>query len=207
MHLALPRLHLNPRHHLLLRNQMIDPLQQPQQAPHTPAPLIQHLIRAPRFRKTDHPRWTIDLCIYRLRRHQLANILFRLFLVEIQELAQPAHLDASVVFRDDTDVVLDDALAEVHVAGVGFGVLGGGGGVEDVGGAEVRAVSLVDHGPAHEFGYSEEFEECCFGGDEGVAAIEVDAVEEVGLFVVVRGEDDVVDYSLEDLRAGLAEAT
>jgi len=95
--------------------------------------------------------------------------------------------------------VFDDTLAEVHVAGVGFGVVGGRGGVEYVGGAEVRTVFLGDNGPAHKFGDGEEFEEGGFGGDEGVAAVEVDAVEEVGLFVVVGGENDVVDYSLEYL--------
>lgn len=42
------------------------------------------------------------------------------------------------------------------------------------------------------------FEEALLFGDEGVAGVGVDAVEEVGLFVVVRGEDDVVDYSLQD---------
>lgn len=92
--------------------------------------------------------------------------------------------------------MLDDALAEIHVAGVGFGIIGGGGGVEDVGGAKVRAVLLGDDGPAHEFRDGEELEEGGFSRDEGVAAVEVDAVEEVGLFVVVGGENDVVDYPL-----------
>ena len=95
--------------------------------------------------------------------------------------------------------MLDDALTKIHIAGVSFGVMGGGGGVEDVGGAEVRAVFLGDDGPAHEFGDGKEFEEGGFRRDEGVAAVEVDAVEKVGLFVVVGGENDVIDYSLENL--------
>ena len=58
---------------------------------------------------------------------------------------------------------------------------------------------LGDDGPPHEFGDGEEFEELGFWRDEGVAGVGVDAVEEVGLFVVVGGEDHIVDYSLENL--------
>ena len=36
-------------------------------------------------------------------------------------------------------------------------------------------------------------------GDGEEARILVDAVEEIGLFIIVRGEDDVVYNSLEDL--------
>ena len=115
-------------------------------------------------------------------------------------MGQAGHADAGVVFCDDADVVLDDTLAEVQPAGVRFGFFAlfrrGG---KDVGGAEVGAKFLGDDGPTHEFGYGEEFEELLFEGDEGVAGVRVDAVEEVGLFVVVGGEDDVVDYSLENL--------
>ena len=132
---------LNPRHHLLLRNQMINPLQQPQQTLHAPTPLIQHLVRIPRPRKRHHPRWPIDLRIHRLRRHQRTDIRFRLLLVQVKQLRQSVHLDAGVIFRDDADVVLDDALAQVLPTGVGFGVVrvvvGCGG--EDVRGAEVGA--------------------------------------------------------------------
>lgn len=111
---------------------------------------------------------------------------------------ETGELDARVVFRDDAHVVLDDALAQVLPSGVRFwvGVFGGGG--EDVGGAEVGAVGLGDDGPAHDFGDGELFEEALFLGDEGVAGVGVDAVQEVGLLVVVRGEDDVVDDALED---------
>ena len=63
----------------------------------------------------------------------------------------------------------------------------------------MRAEFLGDDGPAHEFGDGEEFEELGFGWDEGVAGVGLDAVEEVGLFVVVGREDNVEDYSLEDL--------
>ena len=46
----------------------------------------------------------------------------------------------------------------------------------------------------------EELEELCIEGNLGVSGIFVDAVEEVGLFVVVGGKDDIVDDSLQDLR-------
>ena len=186
---------------------MIDPLQQAQQTLHAPAPLIQHFIRIPDPLKTDDPGGSVDLGIHRLRRHQVADVLLRLHLAEVEQGAQPVHLDAGVVFRDHADVVLDHALAEVFPARVGFGVggslVGVGGGVggrfEDVGGAEVGAELLGHDGPAHEFGDREEFEEAGFGGDEGVAGIGVDAVEEVGLLVVVGGEEDVVYDSLKSL--------
>ena len=111
-------------------------------------------------------------------------------------------MDAGVVFGDDADVVLDDTLAEVAPAGVGFGIVGGNGGRggEDIGGAEVRAEFLRHDRPAHEFGDGEEFEELGFGGNEAVAAVGLDAVEEIGLFVIVGGEDAVVAHPLEDLR-------
>lgn len=109
------------------------------------------------------------------------------------------HGDASIVFSDDADIVLDDPFAEIEVTSVGFGIFGRGGVGENVGSAEMRAEFFGDDGPAHEFGDGEEFKELGFGGDEGVAGVGLDAVEEVGLFVVVGGEDDVVDYTLENL--------
>ena len=111
---------------------------------------------------------------------------------------EPREPDPRVVPRYDADVVFDDAVAEREEAGVGLGVGVVGGGGEDVCGAEVRAVSFCDDGPAHEFGDGELFEEALFFGYQGVAAVGVDAVQEVGLLVVVRGEDDVVDYALQD---------
>ena len=190
---------LNPRHHLFFRDQMIDPLQQAQQTLHTPAPLIQHLVRIPRFGETHHPCRTINLRIDRLRRDQLTDIRLRLLLIQVQQLREPRYGDTGVIFGDDADIVLDDAFAEVEVAGMGFGVFGRGHVGEDVGGAEVGAKFLGDNGPAHEFGDGEEFEELGFGRDEGIAGVGMDAVEEVRLLVVVGGEDDVKDYSLEDL--------
>lgn len=45
----------------------------------------------------------------------------------------------------------------------------------------------------------EEFEELRIEGDLVVSGIFVDAVEKIGLLVVVGGEDDIVDDSLQDL--------
>ena len=59
--------------------------------------------------------------------------------------------------------------------------------------------SLGNNRPAHEFRDSEGFEELLLIKHEGVAGVGVDTVEEVRLLVIVRGEEDVIDDSLEDL--------
>jgi hypothetical protein len=51
----------------------------------------------------------------------------------------------------------------------------------------------------HNFGGGEEAEELLFAGEFGVAGVGFNAVEEVGLFVVVRGEEDEPAYALEGL--------
>lgn len=61
------------------------------------------------------------------------------------------------------------------------------------------AKPLGNDGPTHEFGDGEGFEKLLLVGHEGVAGVGIDAMKEVGLFVVVGGEKDIVDYSLEDL--------
>jgi len=45
----------------------------------------------------------------------------------------------------------------------------------------------------------EEFEKLGIEGYLGISGISVDAVEEIGLLIVVGSEDNIVDYSLEDL--------
>ena len=62
------------------------------------------------------------------------------------------------------------------------------------------AKALGNNGPAHQFGDGEGFQKLLLIRDEGVAGIGVDAVEEIGLFIVVGSEEDVVYHSLEDLR-------
>ena len=46
----------------------------------------------------------------------------------------------------------------------------------------------------------EEFEELCIERNLVDSGVFLYAVEEVGLFVVVRGKDDIVDDSLKDLK-------
>jgi hypothetical protein len=75
-------------------------------------------------------------------------------------------------------------------------------GVEDVGTAEVWAEGFCDVGPSHEFGNCELFQELSFHGHERVAAVFLNAVEEIGLFIVVWSEDDIVDDALESLVKG-----
>jgi hypothetical protein len=50
--------------------------------------------------------------------------------------------------------------------------------------------------PSHEFVNGEELEELGIKWYLGISGISVNAVEEVGLFVVVGGENDIVDDSL-----------
>ena len=102
---------LDTSHHLLLRDQVVDPLQQAQKTLHAPAPFVQDLVRVSRFRERDDPRGPIDLGVDGLSRHQLTDVAFRLFLVQVEQLGESVHLYPSVVFRYDADVMLDDTLA------------------------------------------------------------------------------------------------
>ena len=57
---------LQPCHHLLFGDKMINPLQMPQQAPHITAPLVQYLVRISRLPKRYYPGWPIYSGIHRL---------------------------------------------------------------------------------------------------------------------------------------------
>jgi hypothetical protein len=72
--------------------------------------------------------------------------------------------------------------------------------IEYIGAAEVRTKQLSNFWPSHEFVNGEEFKELCIEGDLVDSGVFLYAVEEIGLFVVVGGEDDIVDNSLQDLR-------
>ena len=112
---------------------------------------------------------------------------------------EAAHLDPGVVSSYNAHVVLDDTFPQVLPPDVSFGVGGGRGGGKDVGGAEMRPEFFGNNRPAHEFGNGEQFQQLGFGRDQGIAGVGVDAVEEIGLLVIVRGKDNVINYSLEDL--------
>ena len=192
---------LDPSHHFFLCDQVIDSLQQTKQALHVSAPLIQHIIRISRLGKVDNPGRSINLGIHRLGGNQLANVLLCLIFRQIEELSQARHLDASVVFRDDADIVLNNTLTKILPSLVGLWVGGlSGSGIEDVGAAEVRTKELGYFGPSHEFVNGEQFEELGLERNLLDAGVFVDSVEEVGLFVVVRGEDNIVDDSLKGLK-------
>ena len=107
-------------------------------------------------------------------------------------------MDASVVFGDDTDVVLDDALPEILPSLMCL-LIGTLGAIEYISAGKVGTEHLGDFGPSHEFVDGEEFEELGFQGHLSVAGVSLDAVQEVGLFVVVGGEDDEIDDALESL--------
>ena len=61
------------------------------------------------------------------------------------------------------------------------------------------AEALGDYRPAHELRDGKCLEELFLFWDKSIPGVGVDAVEEVGLFVIVGSEKDVVDYSLKDL--------
>ena len=63
----------------------------------------------------------------------------------------------------------------------------------------MSAKSLGNDGPSHEFRNGEGFEELLLVGDEGVTGVGVYAMEKSGLLVIVRGEENVIDDSLQNL--------
>lgn len=190
----------NPSHHLLLRDEMVNPLQQPKQTLHVTAPLIQHIVRIARLSKVDQPRRTINLRMDGLRRYQLADVLLRLLLRQIEQLRQPAHLDARIVLRDDADVVLDHAFPQILPAAVGLVIssltwLR----TEDISLAELRAELLGHHGPAHQLVDRKQLDEAGFDGDSRQSGVLLHAVQEIRLFVVVGGKNNVIDNPGKDL--------
>ena len=61
------------------------------------------------------------------------------------------------------------------------------------------AEALGYDGPAHEFWDGEELQKLVFLWDETVPSIGINAVEKVGLFIIMGREEDVVYDSLKDL--------
>ena len=97
--------------------------------------------------------------------------------------------------------MLNDSLAKILPSFVGLrvGRLSGSS-IKDIGAAEVRAEELRNFWPSHKFMDGEEFEELGVKGNLLNTGVFVDAVEEVGLFVIIGGEDNVVDDSLQGLK-------
>jgi hypothetical protein len=179
---------------------MINALEQAQEALHVEAPLVQDVISIAGLCEAHDPRGAVDLGVDCLGGDELADVLFRLVLGQVEQLGQAVHADAGVVLCDDADVVFNDALAQVlpPVVGLGIGRLAWGG-VEDISGEQMRSEYAGDFRPAHELVDSEEAEKLGVLGHQGVAGVLVNAVEQVVLLVVVWGENDEVDDPLENL--------
>ena len=131
---------------------MINPLQQSEQTLHVSTPLIQHIIGIARFGEIDDPSRTIDFGVDGLCGDELANVLLRLVFGEIEELGEPGHLDACIILGNDTDVVLNDALAEILPSLKSLGILSIFVVAEDVVRGEVRCELFGDDRPSHQLG-------------------------------------------------------
>lgn len=191
---------LDARHHLLFGDEVIDSLQQSQQALHVAAPFVQDVIGVSGLGKAHDASRSVNLGVDRLGRDQLAYVLFRLILCQVEQLGEALHLDARVVLGNDADVVLDDTLPEILPSLVGLLIRRLAGlGVEDIGAGKVRTKFLSNLGPSHQLVDGEQSKKLGIEGDLRVASITVYAVEEIVLLVVVRGKDRKVDDALEDL--------
>jgi hypothetical protein len=73
--------------------------------------------------------------------------------------------------------------------------------IEYVCAAKMWAEQLGNLWPSHKFVDCEELEKLCVEGNLVDPSVFLYTVEEVGLLVVVGGEDDIVDNSLEDLKS------
>ena len=165
---------------------MIDPLKMAQQTLHIRAPLVQHVICISGFFKCNDPRRAVNLGVYSFRRDEIADKLLRLTFSQIKELRETVHSHACVVLGDDADVVLYHSFAQILPALKGL-LIGGliSLRIEDVGAGKVWPVRLGDHRPSHYFGDGELFEELCVWTGLGDAMISVNALKEIGLFVIV----------------------
>lgn len=191
---------LDACHHLLLGNEVVDPLQEPQQALHVVAPLVQDIVCVSRLGEADDSCRSVDLGVHSLGGDQFTNVLFRLILRKVKELGKAAHLNASVVLGNDPNVVLDNALAQVLPPLVGLFICRLSGlSVKDVGAAQMRAESLGDFGPSHQLVNCKEPEKLSILRNLRVSGVSVYALKEVVLFVVVGSKDYKVDDALENL--------
>jgi hypothetical protein len=96
--------------------------------------------------------------------------------------------------------MLDDTLAEILPSLVSLLICRlTRSNIKNICAAEMRTKELRNFWPSHEFVNGEELEELGIEWYLGISGISVNAMEEVGLFVVVGGEDDIVDDSLQDL--------
>lgn len=191
---------LDACHHLLLGDEVVDPLQEPQQALHVVAPLVQDIVCVSRLGEADDSRRPVDFRIHSLGRHQFTNVFFRLIFRKVKELGKAAYLDSSVVLGNDPNVVFDNALAQVLPSLVGLFICRLPGlSVEDVGAAQMRAEFLGDFRPPHQLVNCEEPEKLGIRGNLRVSGVAVYALKEVVLFVVVGSKNYKVNDALQNL--------
>ena len=179
---------------------MVNSLQQAQQALHVSTPLVQHIISISWLGEVNDASWAIDLGEDGLCGNQFADILLSLLLSQVEKLSQAWNLDTSIVLGNDSNIVLNDTLSEIFPSLIGLLVCRLiWSNIEDIGSAEVWTKDLSNFRPPHEFVDCEELEELGIESYLGVSGVSVNAMEEVGLFVVIWSENDIVDDSLEDL--------
>lgn len=143
---------LDSGHHLLLRDKMVDPLQQSEKALHVAAPLVEDVISIARFGKAHDPCWPIDLRVDGFGCDEFADVLFCLIGGEVEELRQTRHFDTGIVLCDHADIVFDDPLSQILPSLVCLGVIRLAWlRVEDVSTAEIGCELFCDHGPTHDF--------------------------------------------------------
>ncbi len=187
-------------HHFFLCDQVVDSLKQTKQALHISTPFVQNIVCISGLREADNSGGSIDFGVNGLRSDQLADILLRLIFRQIEQLGQAWHLDAGIVFGDDTNIVLNDTLAEILPSLICLLVCRLAlRRIEHICAAKVWPKQLGNFWPSHEFVNGEEFQQLCVEGDLVGSSVFLYAVEKVGLLVVVGSKDDIVDDSLQDL--------
>ena len=171
---------LNPSHHLLLRDQVVDPLEQTKQAPHVSAPLVQNIVRIARLGKVDNLCRAVDLGVDGLGRDEVADVLLRLVLVQVKKFPKTRDLNARVVLGHHAHIVLNDSLAQVLPSLMRLGIAGLAELlIKDVGGAEVFAELLLNYWPSHELRNGEELQKLSLDRNLCVAGVFGNAVEKV----------------------------
>ena len=85
---ALLRRRLDTRHHLLLRDQVINALQQTKQALHVSAPLVQHLVRITLLLEADKLCGAIDTSEDGLVDDQVGDVLFGFLGRQVEKLCE-----------------------------------------------------------------------------------------------------------------------
>jgi hypothetical protein len=109
-------------------------------------------------------------------------------------------LDAGIIFGNHSDIVLDDTLAEIFPSLVCFLIFRLiRSRIKNVSATEMWTKELSNFWPSHEFVDGKKFEELSIERYLSITDVFLHTVEEVGLFVVVGSEDNVVNDSLQDL--------